>query len=186
MIVVIPGFREAVERERKIRNQSYLDDIPETLCGIEVKPLTLRKLILLGEIESPFVVGGHVTPYHIGAFFVVMTERTGFSKWRLLRQVSFLSAESAIEAIKAFMDEAFQDSPPQSEGEEASYYSFAASLVDVFASQYGWTRKLVVDSPLKCIFQELKSITKRNRPDAIMFNPSDRVRGEWLAEMNRN
>lgn len=179
----IPGLKQAVEREQAVREQSYLD-FNESICGIEVKPLTLRKMLLLSAAGSPFVVGGAVTPYHVGAFFLTMTDAKGWSRWRLLRRIGLINGAKVIEAIQAFMDETYQDAPPSSRGESVSYYSFASGLVDCFAAEYGWTRDGVLDSPLKCLFQELKAIVKRNNPKAIQFNPSDRVRGNWLKEQN--
>src|SRR5690349_17989316 len=52
----IPGYREAVEKEREIREMAFLD-FPELICGIEVKPLSTWHLALLDTIHSPFLTG---------------------------------------------------------------------------------------------------------------------------------
>jgi hypothetical protein len=181
----IPGLKQAIDRERDIRDQSFLD-IPESLCGVEVKPLTLRKLVALGQVGSPFVVGGVVKLYHAWAFMVIASEARGLTKWAVFRKIAKSPSQDVVKAITNFIDETFQDSPPNSKSEATSYYSYAAAMVDVFASEYGWSEEEVLDIPLKRTFQYLKAITKRNRPNAILFNPSDKVRGKWLLEVNRN
>jgi len=181
---LIPGLQQAVERETAIRNQAFLD-FPESICGIEVKPLTLRRMLLLESVGSPFICGGMVTPYHVGAFFLAMTDAKGFARWRLLRRVGLLKTEDAIEGIKAFLDESLQDSPPKrNTGETASYYSATSAIVDVFASEYGWSRSEVLDDPVKRVFQYLKAIQRRNNPQAIQFNPSGRIICKYLEEQN--
>ncbi len=182
---LIPGLKQAVEREQKIREQSFLE-YPETVCGVEVQPLTLRRMLLLMSIESPFICGGAVGPYDVGAFFVVLTDAKVFNKWRLLRRLGLMDSKAVVSGITEFMDETFQDKPSTSRGEAVSYYSFAAGLVDCLASEYGWTTSETLDCPLKQLFQYLKAMAKRNNPKAIQFNPSDRVRGNWLKEQNAN
>lgn len=182
MRIVIPGYAEAVKQERSIRDQSFLD-LPEAVCGVEVQPLTLRRMVLLESIGSPFVCGGPVTPYHVGAFFVALTGATGLKRWRLLRRVGLMNTEELVAAITGFMDETFQDSPPGS-SEGISYYSNAAGLVDFAASQYGWPEDDILDIPLRRLFQYVKATTHRLNPSAIQFNPSDRVRGNYLKEQN--
>jgi hypothetical protein len=182
---LIPGLKAAVEREQKVREQSFLE-YPETVCGVEVQPLTLRRMLLLLSIESPFICGGPVEPYDVGAFFVVLTDAKGFNKWRLLRRIGLMDSRQVVAGITEFMDETFQDKPPTSGGEAVSYYSFAAGLVDCLASEYGWAASETLDCPLKQLFQYLKAMAKRNNPKAIQFNPSDRVRGDYLKEFNAN
>lgn len=181
---LIPNLQAAVERETAIRNQSFLG-FPEIICGIAVNHLTLRRMLLLEAVGSPFICGGAVTPYHIGAFFVAMADAKGFARWRLLRRVGLLNPAEAIEGIKDFLDESLQDAPPKRNvGETASYYSPAAAVIDVLASEYGWSRDQILDEPTKCLFQYLKAIQKRINPQAIQFNPSGRIICKYLEEQN--
>lgn len=165
-----PALRAALEREDCIRRLPYLN-LPETICGIEVAPLTLRHVILLESIRSPFVVGGAVTPYDVGAFFLVITgSPKGFRRWRLLRRVGGLNGADAIAGIQEYLDEAFMDGPPESKDEDLRYYSNAAASVDIFGSQYGWSRETTLNSPLKALFQELRAMTVRANPTAVLQN----------------
>lgn len=180
----IPGLKQAIERERFIRDQSFLD-LPEKLCGIEVQPLTLRRWILLNSCGSPFVCGGIVEPYDVASMFIVLTGKNrGFRKFLLLRKVRRLRLKESIAEIELFFDEQLQDKPASTKGEYVSYFSFAAGLVDRFGSEYGWSEAQTLDAPVKRLFQYMKAITKRHNQKAIMFNPSDKVKGRWLREQN--
>jgi hypothetical protein len=104
-------------------------------------------------------------------------DRTRFIK--SCRKLPFL--ETCAE-IYAYVEDAFADSPASS-GEKSSApspTSWAAVLVDLFAREYGWRADYVLGIPLKCAFQYLRAITKHHRPDAIFFNPHDRVVGNYL------
>ena len=180
----IPGLREAIEQEQHVRDTAFLE-LPESVCGFDLKPLTLRHILTLGSIGSPFMRGGHPMPHDVGAFMCVVGGWQGFNRWRNLRKLGRVSFRESVEAVDVFVKESFQDSPAESGVETVSYYSFAASLVDVFAREYGWTEREILNAPVKRLFQYLKAIARRNG-ETTFFNPSDKVRGDWLLEVNRN
>lgn len=124
-------------------------------------------------------------PSDVGAFLILVGEWKGFHRWSNLRKLARVNFISSVEAIDEFVKESFQDSPPGTGVTGVSYYSFAASIVDVFAKEYGWRESEILDTPLKRVFQYLKAISRRNG-ETVFFNPSDKVRGEWLAAVNQN
>ena len=93
----------------------------------------------------------------------------------------------AVVAISGYVREAFQDSPPTPEvrGTGVGYYSFAVSLVGALAREYGWSADSILDMPLKAVFQFVKEIQRNANPNAILFNPSDKVRSEWMRHVNK-
>jgi len=178
----IPGLAEAIEKEQHARDTAFLE-LPESVCGFDLKPLTLRHILTLGSIGSPFMRGGHPMPHDVGAFMCVVGGWQGFNRWRKLRKLGRVTFRDAIEQVDAFVKESFQDSPSGSEVESVSYYSFAASLVDLFGHEYGWAERNILDAPVKRLFQYVKAISRRNG-EKILFNPSDRVRREWMDAVN--
>lgn len=181
----IPGLREAVESEQLSRTASFLD-LSERVAGFDLPPFTLTHMLKLYCIGSPFVCGGPVTRLAVRQFLLVVTGSTGFSRAIMRLKFIRLDHAKAAKEIEAYVDEAFSDSPPSSGVETQSYYSFAASLVDFFATEYGWNEADTLSAPLKRLFQYVAAIRKRHNPNTIMFNPSDKVRSAWLMEQNRN
>lgn len=178
----IPGLREAIEHEQHVRDTAFLE-LPESVCGFDLKPLTLRHILILGSIGSPFMRGGHPMPHDVGAFMCIVGDWRGFSRWRNLRRLGRVAFRDSIEQVDDFVKESFQDSPGGSGVEGISYYSFAASIVDVFGREYGWREADILDAPVKRLFQYLKAISRRNG-ETVLFNPSDRVRGQWMETVN--
>lgn len=186
----IPGLSQAIEREQFVRDSAFLD-MPERVAGFDVKPFTLRHVLLLSLVGNPFMVGGAATPVDVGQFlWAISTEWSPSSKWRrrwFFRRCRRINYVNALKEIESYLAESFQDAPGGgAEGERQSFYSFAASMVDLFGKEYGWTERETINLPLKRLFQLMAVIRKRNNPDAVMFNPSDKVRGDWLKAVNGN
>lgn len=181
----IPGLKEAIENEQLSRTASFLD-LSERVAGFELPPFTLTHMLKLYCIGSPFVCGGPITRLDVRQFLLVVSGARGLD--RMLMRLKFMRLDHAKAAneIEGYVEEAFSDSPPSSGVESQSYYSFAASLVDFFAAEYGWNESETLCAPLKRLFQYVAAIRKRHNPGTVMFNPSDKVRSRWLMEQNRN
>ena len=182
----IPGLRAAIEQEQLVRDSSFLE-LPESVCGFDVSPLTLRHVLALEAIGSPFICGGQPLPHDFAAFLLTVKPARGFARWNMLRRLGQVEYGQAFEEISGFIGDAMQDSPGGAEvqGDYVSYYSFGASFVDCLAKEYGWSEAAILDMPLKRLFQYLKVISRRNG-ETTFFNPSDKVRGKWLAQLNKN
>ena len=193
MTLNIPGLPAAVqaeiagaiEKENQIRVQSFLG-FTETVHGFEFEPLTLSHVLGLESIGNAFVCGGHVGPYDVASLVLMLSgQPKGIRRWWLLQRVGMADARALCEAINEYMSEAYMDVPGGKSGGGPSYFSGAAALVDFMASEYGWTEQEILRVPLKRLFQYTKAIIARRNPNAIQFNPSDKIKGRWLAEVNR-
>ena len=89
-------------------------------------------------------------------------------------------------AARDFILDTFQDSPGGS-GNALSVPSvhWAIYLIGVLARSYGWSAVDTLAMPVSQALQFLRYIQVTNNPKAVLFNPSDRVRGEWLAKQNQ-
>lgn len=182
MRVVIPGLREAVECERRVRVTSFLD-LPRKLCGVPVRQMTLMDLVRLDAIQSPFVCGGTVSVDDIANFLWLLSPEFSANRlahrWFYLRNLRRLDYESTVKAISGFIDDAMQDVTPAGLASKA-YCSFAAHIVGLLASQYGWSESDILNLPLKRSLQYRNEILLRNDRNAVLFNPSDRLTGRYL------
>lgn len=182
------AYRRAVEAETRIRESAYLD-CPETICGIEVLPLSIRHLVILDYLGSPFVSGGQADAGDVAQFLWIVSplfewnakeKRDKFT--RGLRRLRFHDAN---QQIADYVAAAFADAPGNSGKNEVAYVAWPAHLVHLFASEYGWDEKKVLGLPFRRAWQYWRCIAREHDPKRILFNPlSDRVKSDWLNSVN--
>ena len=199
----IPGYKEALLAERELRQLPFLP-VSELVCGVEVRPLTPRMHLALESSGSVFVCGGQIDEVEVSRFLwaisinyrwpstspfkvVRQLHRTVelFRRRRFVRSIRRIRFDKAVEDIRNYIDDAYADSPG-SPGAGPEHWSWCAGLVDCLSGAYGWDYEKVLDLPVKVGLQLRKIIRKRANPNEVMFNRSDRIRGNWLAEQNRN
>lgn len=181
----IPGYREAVEAECRFREGAFLR-IPEFVCGIQVEPLTLRHIALFSQFSiepEPSAEAMEVFLWTVAANKnrrFARLRHTARCAWLCMRHTPGLVAAAA----QAWLAESFADSPGStSEQVAANPTSWLSQHVDLFAAEYGWSIEQALDLPVKVALQLERDIRRRNSTHKPMFfNPSDRVRTEWLEE----
>lgn len=187
----IPGYAEAVKLERDLRDFAALG-ATERVAGFELRPITLRDILLLEKGGNAFFSGGR-EPNAGDVLHLIKwqsAERIGWLKFRALRAVlsNEISLGSAVEQIGTWIDHAFLDMPPSSQGRKSdpSPVSVAVTCVDILASNYGWAEKAILDMPVASMFQYIRAISSRVNREAVSFNKySDKIRGNYIRERNR-
>ena len=193
LLDVVPDYREAIDEEQAIRSAAYLP-MTESILGVDVLPMTPEHFVILSNSDCGFFRRRLITEIDVGLFLWALSPRyrpiTNFwDRWqrrRFLQSVRKLNFDESKKAIFAYLEETFQDAPGTKEGKwNVPYWSFCASLIDLFAEEYGWTDERVMGAPLKRLYDLQKIITRRRNPNAIQFNPlSDAVRSKWLKMIN--
>lgn len=197
LLDVIPGYREAIEREAEIRENGFV--LPyHSLCGFKVEPITLRHLIVLFSIKSPFLCGGAVTPEQVAMFLWVMSTEfsfkpdvglaekiTAWRKERFFRKCSLLKYTDTVNQIDEFIASSLQDSlPSKGEFNKAPAACFAADICHIFAKKYGWTDEYTMRLPVVRLYQYLKLMRIDADPKAPYFNRSDTLKSQYLHRLN--
>ena len=190
----IPGYAEAVAKERESRDVPFLD-IRETLLGVPVKPFSPIALLRLDLAGSPFVIGLSNIASHIdvAAFVWCVSARyqlptesgAAFNRWRTVRKLRKVQLGSARDSIHEFVESAMQDSPGRRGDGGQSCASWISGIVHRLASQYGWTREYIVALPFLEIWQYLYHIRRDEDPKAVGFNQSDALINAHFREINR-
>lgn len=203
----IPGYREAIVAERDRRDSAFLD-LPQFICGVEVLPFTLDRLLFLKAAGDPFVTGAVPSPIDACLFLwsvsreyraalrgrgLLETINHSLGRWwfnrcrkRFVRSVSKLGVSDAIHGIRNYLDDVFLDSPGGSRGDSfsPSYYSGVATVVYRMANEFHWRETDLMNMPLARMYQYLRMLNHKSDPKAILFNPSDKVRGRWMEQLN--
>lgn len=185
----LPGYAEASRLQELRRDSAFLMP-PLVLCGVECCHLTPHRLAVLMVSQSPFVCGGVPMPEHISQFLWALqsqfaygknAERDAFTQ----EKTAHLKYEDAVKAIYEYVDEVFMDAPATDGTQQESSFSWLATIVDALASEYGWTQDYVLDLPLACVFQYLRTIERRHNPKALQFNRlTDKVTSDLFKRMN--
>lgn len=201
--VEIPGYREAVKREAQVRDTAFLDGL-EIVCGVEVCPLSLRRLIWLEQAHNGFVCpfrfdtdeeylahALQVVYFCSPKFKLPQSPKLGFM-WVFLngiRQDRFFNKTlrhgtpaQIVNEIQDWIKDAFMDSPAGGSGvSHASYASYPAYIVDRFAEAgLPFTYDQIMDMPLRRLWQFWRISAKRIN-GVSLTNPSDEIATNHLA-----
>lgn len=183
---IIPGLAEAEAKQEQLRDSAFLA-LPVTICGLPCAELTVRRFAVLIQSRNPFVCGGFPLPEDVAVFLWAMDPAFSYTnaaaRSARIEACRTLDYHAAVAEIKAFVDEAFMDSPPTSGEASESLNSWLASLVDILAREYGWTQRDVLDLPMPCVFQYTRIINRRISPNTPQFNRlTDAAKTKWLNE----
>lgn len=203
--VEIPGLREAIRKERTLRDRAFLGGY-ELVFGIVVKQLSLRTVLFLEHAENGFLI-----PFRFDddneviahAIQVLWFSRPSWtppsvetpSLWRQfvtarqehLFQMKVLRNGTPMELVKevrGWIEEATFDCPSGSGGElpRQSYASHPAHLVDLFgAAGLPFSYDEIMDMPLKRLWQHWRLAANRLY-DLKLTNPSDEVAVGYLSK----
>lgn len=203
--VEVPGLREAIKRESRVRDTAFLDGA-EIVCGVEAHPLSLRRLIWLEQAHNGFVVPwrfesdqevlGHAlqlvyfctprfSPPKSPKFIFWESFRDGMRQQAFFRKALRAGTpEVIVKEIEAWLADAFMDSPAgggNNEVKGSSYASYPAYVVDLFAAaglQFSYDE--IMDMPLRRLWQHWRVAVKRLH-GATLTNPSDELVTNHLA-----
>lgn len=189
--------RHAEERalDEARREQAFLD-VPYLVAGEPLRGMTPRDLLMLNGAESPFVCATEMTSAHVALFFWVMHEdNNGSIGWRanrrrnaLIRRLAPMGYDELVAAGRDYIEEIFMDAPQGGGGDlnkRPLGTCFLAPLITGIALETGWSQREIMDTPLPRLFQYTKALRARNQgKDFVDSSPSDRLTGEFLAELN--
>lgn len=204
--VEIPGYREAIKRERTLRDAAFLDGL-ETLCGEQVVPLSLRRLIWLEQSHNGFLCpwkwesDSELIGHAIGVVYFCRPDFRPPTKanWSFLRAWWFAAAqhrfsvrvlrriepEKLIAEVEAWLSDAFMDAPNPSGGSIGgqSYASYPAYIIDKFGEAgLTYSPDQIMDMPLKRLWQHLRVAGARLN-DMKLTNPSDDIAVAHIAKL---
>ena len=184
----IEGFAQAVYIERLVRDSAFLR-LNETVCGFELRPMTLRDYIILRIANNPLLGDELPSPAELTQF--LWTLSVGYSRSRL-RRIFFglrvnracaypLKAARLIDSCREYRKEAMQDAPGTTgrTGYRPSYYSDCTYWYGLLAREYGCTMKEVLDMPLKILFQLPGEIKDHHDSKQPKCNPSDKILADY-------
>jgi hypothetical protein len=211
----VPGYKEAVELERRNRASSFIAEV-EIVAGFELVPMTLRHFDTLRFLGNPILRHSHPSPSELYAFLWFLNPRytpqdsperramvkraRAFSEPRAplwstptalrifrLKHLEWLAYYSTVvSACHVFVEEAMYDCSSADSGRrEKSYYHDIAYFIDLFGSEYGWSLQATLNLPMKQIFQLEKRCLERRHGRKHLWNRSEANLGALVDSWNR-
>jgi len=204
--VPIPGYADAVKRENRLRDTAFLDG-HEIVCGVEVVPLSLRRLIWLEQARNGFVVPcrfeseQEMLAHALQCVYFCLPEfeppkSPRFSFWQAFQdgvnQRAFFrkalragAPDVIIAEIEEWLNGAFMDmmtgGGTKDEVPPPSYASYPAYIIDRFAeAELPFSYDEILDMPLRRLWQHLR-VSSRRIHGATLTNPSDAHAVDYLA-----
>lgn len=162
-------YEKVVKRDQDSRDAAYLE-LTTSVCGVEIRQMTLADLIVLdGLPETQAVFAGVAFRECLLAFLWRLSPRyrpgwlAAFLFARKHRKIDFAEARKR---ITDYVADTFNDSPGGSADDGSPPpASFATFIMDRIATEYGWSKKEIMRSPLKVLFQQIKLIRAKENPD---------------------
>ena len=202
--VEIPGLREAIKRETRVRDAAFLDGL-EVVCGVEVVPLSLRRLIWLEQAHNGFVVpwkwyNAAETFVHAVSFLYFLQPsfqlprspiqsfwqsfRDGWREQMFAHRMARNDRSELVKELAEYIADCFMDAPTGGGGEimPPSYVSYPTHIIDLFAEAgltFGYSE--IMDMPLTRLWQ-IHRIASRRIWQIKLSNPSDSLAVEHLTK----
>ena len=144
-------------------NESWVD-IPEDLNGIKINNMNLYHLMMLDGIESPFLNGGEVTDQDIALFLWIVSKdycQDEKVQEKFFEKVVKIKLGDATRFIQEYIKKTFAESDTMGKGDKGQVY-FISYYVDLFAREYSWSYKDIINLPLRIGFQLITAVNERS------------------------
>jgi len=181
------AYEAAIADEAEYRSLAFLGDF-ESICGIDVKPLTLHLLGRLKVVRSPFIAGGPVNHKQVAHFLWIVSvdfspDKEKRDGWILARQS--LIIEDAIRGIDEYLNRAFLDSRTHGGRKTRPLVSSSASIaLEMMGEPWRMGLDEIMDRPLSVLFQLMKAKDIQDG-NAVCNKRSDKVTSDYLASLNK-
>lgn len=180
-------YAQAVAAEQEGRLAAFALD-HDVVCGVRVRPLSLRHCAILELIGSPLMCGGLPTQTDLlQALYVLSPDYDPHDPRGRARWVGANAGKVPLRKvgeIRAWFDDSLADLPGGKRADRKPATSWAASMVDVLAHEYGWSEREILDMPVRRVWQYVRRIMLRNDSHAVFIDKSDRIKSDWLAALN--
>ena len=94
--------------------------------------------------------------------------------------------DGAEKIIQEVFDYAFRFAPKSEKKTSSSFTDWISSLIDLFASEYGWTDEKILSTPVDRLFLYLQRIQARKSQKPITFSSeADKLRQEFMDLVNQ-
>lgn len=194
---IIPGLREAREKERQNRALAF-SDVPWTVCGLDVVVLTPRHRLEFQLVQNAYAVGGLPTRKDLFVFLwrlnpafkkqVWFGLTAWFARRKVSRAVRTADLGEAREQVVAYLAAMIQDLPEGSGDRNTVnppelYVHWLAGEINFYLKNYnGFSIALLMDTSYLVLQQLYRAHRLASESHPNFINESDRIIGRWQRE----
>lgn len=179
----IPGYEEALEEERKYREEIFLG-VNSKICEVGIQHITPALMVRLNRANTAFFNRNPITKHEIVRFLWILSPEFSSESDKRLAFVEATTYalidrwEDAEDEIDDFLYATFLDSP-KGGVESVPYVTNTAWTIYQMAKEpWRWSEEKTLATPLRKIHQYMRCV--RFDSDAILENRSDKLKGDWL------
>jgi len=152
----------AIEQAKSWQSEAWVST-EFLIDSVWINQMTLRHFFMLDGAGSPFLTGKQVTSEDIAVFLWILSPEykpCPEAREKFCASIIDVNIEQAMVDIGEFFEITFADADTD-EGKPKEYASFVAYMVDMFASEYGWSAQTILDMPMRQIYQLASVIGER-------------------------
>jgi DNA-binding phage protein len=186
----IPGFLEALARERTVREQAFLGYV-EPILGIDLAPLTLERLNLLILAENRYLCGGEARIADVLQLLWICSKAFTFERKDrdkfIRRHAPAVLAENAKAdaAILEYIGDAFLDvDPPGGKLVHEPLAAWMAQHVFIVAKETGWSRDVIYRQLGFNEVMQYVRLAERHNGGTVLNPLSGEKKMRWLEGLN--
>lgn len=189
----VPGFRERYEAALKAlftrRDAAFCSLDTIEIAGLEFRPLTLRSIVDLCIANNRVLLQPDARNWTLDELAIFLWRlnlnypdtRYKRKHYKALKRIKLVDLR---ESVGDYVRGMFEDAPKGGgDQKEIPFASYAAFLVDLFATEYGWTMAEVMDAPYESLLQLQRIISKRRDPKQKFRPPFPEMRREALSTL---
>jgi len=187
----IPGLREAEAKYRDEQTEAFAGVEPDICEIVAVLPFTPQMFIELSGAENAFLAQKVIKPVDVAQFLWRVStgfDRTDKAKRQAFNQyVSLLPFDQAVDETLDYVNRAWATMPlwPGGGAATPSAGIWPSRIVDIFASEYGWTEEYILNLPFRRLWQYANRVLERKNEKYVQRCPEAlRLRAEWLKSVN--
>jgi len=184
----IPGYDEALAREREIRESAFVSD-KARIFNIEVWQITPFLLARLFRMKTPFFGHGEHSLHETLRFLWSVSTKFSQSiedRETFIQEASLCIAaeglENVIAEIDQFIDDAFLDAPVGGVDSVPYICSVAWMIYRMKCEPHRLTEEQAGNTPIARIYQYIKC-AQFEKGDILYNAISDPVKATWLADL---
>ena len=190
-----PRIAEAKTTDGSKRHRQFLDLHEETIGSFRAVPLTIERWILLNEAKA-LVTGDMPTQSALLRFLWIVSPDFSPNRWKgkwFMWRHKRIRFEEVLGHCYEYLEEQFKYLGNKSSSEKSSggiktsaSPEWVSGVIDLLASEYGWTPREIIKLPLGIILLFTIRIKARNDGKAPIFpSESDALKQQFMNEANR-